>query len=428
VRVLVSAYACEPGKGSEPGIGWNWVCQIARFHEVWAITRANNQDPIESALARNPIPNIHFSYYDLPRWCSFWKKERRGIHLYYYLWQLGAYFLARKLHREVNFDLVHHVTFVNYWMPGFLALLPIPFIWGPVGGGESAPRPFWRSYSLRGKVYELLRDLARRWGELDPFVGLTARRAAVGLATTHQTEERLRVLGCRNVCVFSQVGLPQDEIRRLTAFPFRQSNPFRLISAGDLLHLKGFELGLRAFARFQSQFPAAEYWIIGDGPERKRLEMLALKLHIADKVMFTGAILREEVLEKLAECNVLLHPALHESGGWVTLEAMAAGRPVICLDLGGSAEIVTSETGIKVPAVSPDQAVGDLVAAMSQLAQDPTLCARLGCAGRQRVQERFNWDKKGTCMIELYQRLLSNGTPLDINALAHPNPSPRSAA
>ena len=404
MRVLLSAYACEPEKGSEPAVGWNWVRQIARFHEVWVITRANNQEPIEKALASSPLPNAHWVYFDLPCRMRFWKKGERGLHPYYYLWQLGACFVARKLHRMVGFDLVHHVTFVNYWMPSFLVLLPIPFVWGPVGGGESAPRAFWRSFSFRGKVFELLRDLARRLGEFDPFVRLSARRATPGLATTYQTKERLRALGSRSASVFSQVGLPEEDICKLGAIPFRQSAPFRLISMGNLLHWKGFELGLRAFGLFSQQFPTSEYWVVGDGPERKRLERVARRLGIGERVTFWGALPRSEAMEKLSESDVLVHPSLHDSGGWVCLEAMAAGRPVICLDLGGPALQVTEDVGIKVPAISPGSVVDDLAEAY-RLASDPELRARLSVGARKRVQEHFNWDKKGLLMREVYESL-----------------------
>ena len=403
MRVLISAYACSPGQGSEPGVGWNWVCQISRFHEVWVITRANNREPIEAALAKQPLENVHWIYFDLPRWARFWKKRRRGIHLYYYLWQLGAFFVVRKLHRQIRFDLTHHVTFVNYWMPSFLPLLPAPFVWGPVGGGESAPRSFWYSLSLRGKTYEILRDLVRSLAELDPFVRLIARRAAWALSTTEDTKRRLEALGCRSVLVHSGVGLPENEICRLNTSPMRQSMPFRVVSIGNLRHFKGFELGLKAFAQFHSQFPASEYWIIGEGPERKRLRRWAERLGVAENVTFWGAMPRSQVLGQLSECDALLHPSLHDSGGWVCLEAMAAGRPVICLDLGGPAVQVTEENGIKIPAVSPEQVITDLAAAMSQLARDAARRHRLGTAGRQRVAEHFGWNRKGDFLKQIYQ-------------------------
>jgi glycosyltransferase involved in cell wall biosynthesis len=384
-------------------VGWNWVRQAARFHEVWVMTRANNRGSIEAALAKEPLLNAHWVYFDLPRWARFWKRGERGVHAYYYIWQLGAYLVARKLHRAISFELVHHATFVNYWMPSFMALLPAPFVWGPVGGGESAPRAFWRSYSLRGKLYETLRDLARVLGELDPFVRLTARRAAVGIATTEQTAVRLRGLGCRNVKVLSQVGLPREEVGGPGSLPVRQTNPFRLVSIGNLLALKGFELGLGGFARFHSRFPEAEYWIIGDGPERKRLAKVAGELGVASSVIFWGSIPRWQVLKKLEECDALVHPSLHDSGGWVCIEAMAAGRPVVCLDLGGPALQVTEETGIKVPAVSPEQVVRDLSAALIRLREDTALRARLGQASRIRVREHLSLDRKGEVLADLYK-------------------------
>lgn len=379
---------------------------MARHHEIWVITRANNQKSIEKALELKPVPNIHWVYFDLPQWARFWKKGERGLHLYYSLWQIAAYFVIRKLHRKVGFELAHHVTFVNYWIPSFLAFLPIPFIWGPVGGGESAPRSFWDSFSLRGKAYELLRDSIRSLAKLNPLVRLAARKAAVGLATTNQTEDRLRALGCRQTSVFSEAGIPRLDMERLAALPIRVGGPVRFLSLGRLLHWKGFELSIRAFARFARHCPTSEYWIAGDGPERARLEKLVQDLRLAGKVRFWGLIPRSEVLRQLEQCDVLVHPSLHDSGGWVCLEAMAAGRPVVCLDLAGPALQVTGDTGVKVQAISPEQVSNDLAKAFLQLASDPALRLRLGLSGKKRVEEYFNWDKKGDFMANLYESLL----------------------
>ncbi len=404
-KVLISAYSCSPGEGSEPGIGWNQVQQVARSHEVWVVTRSNNRKGINDALALDPLPNVHWIYLDLPRWASFWKKGMRGMRTYYHCWQFGAYLKARELHRQVHFDLAHHVTFVNYWMPIFLPLLPVPFVWGPVGGGESAPRDLRRALSLRGRVYETIRDCARKLGEINPLVRLTARRAALALATTGETEERLRALGCRNTSVLPAVGLPAGELEKLAAIPTPSGETFRVVSLGRLLYWKGFDLGLRAFALFHRGYPDSEYLIVGDGPERDRLERLAQSLGIGDTVIFCGAVSREQVLERWAQGNVLLFPTLHDSGGWVSLEAMAAGRPVVCLDLGGPGLQVTPDTGIKVKPAAPEQVVEELARALRILVNDRTRCAEMGQAGRARVHEYFNWDKKGTLMDAAYKSL-----------------------
>lgn len=407
LRILVSAYACEPGKGSEPGIGWNQVRQTARFHEVWVITRSNNRPAIEKALALDPMANVHWIYCDLPHWLSVWKKGMRGARLYYYFWQINAFRLARKHHRQLKFDIVHHVTFGNYWQPTFLHFLSAPFIWGPVAGGESAPPNFLRSFGLRGSIYEILRSCARRLGELDPFVRRAGRRASMAIATTEQTANRLRRLGCTNVSVLCGIGMPGQELDELRAIPYRNAMPFRALSIGRLLHWKGVEFALRAFGRFHAKFPEAEYWLVGEGPERESLEELTRELGLEKVVSFLGQLPRVEALAKYLDCDVLLFPSFHDSGGWVCLEAMAAGRPVVCLDLGGPGLQVTPDTGIKVSAVTPEQVVADLSTALERLAADADYCQRLGANGRLRVERNFSWERKGEHIAALYTHLAS---------------------
>lgn len=415
LKVLISAYACEPDKGSEAAVGWNWVLQISRFHEVWVITRANNQERIEKAAATKPLPNVHWVYFDLPPWARFWKKGERGLRLYYYLWQIGAYFVARKLHRKVAFNVLHHVTFGQYWTPPFPALLPIPFIWGPVGGGESAPRSFKSDFSSIGRRFESLRDFRRTLASIDPLLRLIASRSRFAIATTEETAGRLRQLGAKKVIVHPQFGMTEDESCYFAALPSPHTKPFRVISMGRNLHWKGFHLSLRAFAKFLASYPDAEYWITGQGPESHNLQALALDLGIEDKVVFWGKLATlKEAYAKLAESDLLVHPALHEAFGNVCLEAMAAGRPVVCLDLGGPALQVTEDTGIKVRAASPEQVVSDLAAAMTRLARDPGLCIRLGIAARQRVQEHFDWTGKGDWLSQLYRRVLDNAPPYPV--------------
>ena len=343
-------------------------------------------------------------------WPDFWKRGPRAVLPYYYLWQIGAYFLGRRLHREVDFDIVHHATFGQYWVPSFLSFLPVPFIWGPVGGGESAPRSFWKSFSVYGKTYELARDFARWAGEMDPFVRSTARRASLALASTLDSERRLRSLGCKQTRVYPVSALSAQDLMHLRNFPIRaEQELFRVLSVGRLLHWKGFELSLRAFARFHQTLPQSEYWIIGDGPERKRLEKLAHQLGVAEDITFWGALSRPEVLNKLVACDALLHPTLHDSGGFVPLEAMGAGRPVICLDIGGSALEVTDRVGFRVPAHSPNQVVTDIAEKLSFLSEHPEYRRDVAQQARDHVACNFQWTRNGDEMLGIYQKALSEG-------------------
>lgn len=403
MKVLLSAYACEPGRGTEPGVGWNTAWEMSKYHEVWVLTRPDDgKEAIEAELKLHPNPNLHFIYFTLPIFGSLWKQGGSITFLiHYYFWQIQAYFVARRLHEVIGFDISHHVTFVKYSAPSFLALLPIPFIFGPVGGAESAPNTFSKNFRWKGKIHEFLRGLSQWFGERDPFTRMTVRRSVLSWATTPETAERLVEMGAIRVEVLSQVGLLTEEIIRMEQLPVSDCAQLRFISIGRLLHWKGFDLGLRAFAH--AGLPQeAQYWLIGSGSEQEYLQQLVINLDIVDRVKFLAEMPRHKLFVHLKNCTALVHPSLHESGGFVCLEAMAAGIPVICMDLGGPAVQVTEKTGFKVAATDPDRAVQGLAAAMMRLANEPELKLAMGQAGQQRVQEFYNWESRGHQICQLY--------------------------
>lgn len=405
-RVLLSAYSCQPNRGSEPGVGWQTACEIAEHHDVWVLTRTQNRAAIEAEDPRSLPPGLNVVYHSLwslPEGIHF-DKNKLTIELHYYTWQVSAYFKARRLHRDVGFDLVNHVTYVRYWMPSLMALLPIPFVMGPVGGAESAPSIFWDDLDPYAGRFEKLRDAVRWIGEHDPLVRRSVRGSDVALANTPQTADRLRHLGAPCVDILGECGLRRSEVDHLGGLEAPPERPIRFVSLGRLLHWKGFHLGLRAFAH--ADLEQAVYWLVGDGPWREQLEAEAGALGIADRVHFWGRLPRPDAMKKLAASHVFVHPSLHDSGGWVCLEAMAARRPVLCLDIGGPAHQVTSQTGIKVPPHSPVQVVRELAEAMDALASDPERRARMGAAGHERVLNRFLWEHKTEALLNVYESVM----------------------
>jgi glycosyltransferase involved in cell wall biosynthesis len=82
---------------------------------------------------------------------------------------------------------------------------------------------------------------------------------------------------------------------------------------------------------------------------------------------------------------------------------MAAGKPVVCLDMGGPALHVTDECGIKIPPHSPGQAVRDAASALRALYSNAEARARMGAAARRRAQEMYCWDRLGDELMQIYQ-------------------------
>jgi glycosyltransferase involved in cell wall biosynthesis len=407
LKVLLSAYACAPNRGSEPSIGWHVATEIARHHETWVLTSSENEVAIRGAMLEGAAAGTpRFIFVEPFGWKLDLATRRRPIpvvaNLHYYAWQAIAFAKARSLHERLRFDIVHHVTFGRYYSPSLLSLLSPPFIWGPVGGGESAPLSFWWGLGPRGVAYETFRTLARSLGERDPFVRTTARRSAVATATTSETASRLRRLGVRNVGLLSAVGVSEDDLRRGRLSPQTPvgGSPF-FLAVARLVPWKGIHLALRAFAL--AALGDVTFRIVGAGGDRLRLQRLSRKLGIEDRVEFTGELPRIEVRSLLLSCLALVHPSLHDSGGSACLEAMAAGKPVICLAIGGPATQVTNETGFAIPAIHPRQSIRRLADALTRVATDEALRATLGNDAQRRARDVFGWGVRGRTLSRLYE-------------------------
>ena len=329
VRILAIAYACEPGKGSEPGAGWIWSRMLARVGETWVITRRNNRSAIEEGL-RNLSLDVspRFVYVDLPEWARFWKRGQRGIRLYYMLWQIAALRRAHQLVGQLDFDLVWHLTLANAWLGSTGSLLRRPFVYGPVAAGPGMPWRLVPALGIWGTLYESLREVAEAAGRyVNPLARISWRRARLILA---QNEETRRWLPSRHR---SKVALfPNTVLEDLPTVVRRQSQPPTALFAARLMPSKGGVLAIRA----ATHLPEWRLLIAGRGPDEARLRRLARRLGVEDRVNFLGWLPRTELFRLMnEEADVFLYPSIREAAGWVVAEAIACDLPVVCLNRGG---------------------------------------------------------------------------------------------
>lgn len=387
MRILAAAFACEPLTGSEPAVGWGWITALtAAGHEVVAITRTNNRALIEAELALRPQPGLSFVYHDLPDWVLRLKRMTGGLGLraYYLLWCRQARRLARGLVAEGGIDLCHHVTFAHCWTPSPLAGLGIPFLWGPVGGAEPCPPAFWPGLGWRGAAYEATRAMLRGAASFNPALRRSAATVPLAVAATPETARWMTSVGCRQTHVASQVGLDAAIVERLAAFsrPAPDAHAqWRFLVLGDLLPHKGVHLILAALRNLPGNWSLD---IVGDGPERGRLEGMAQAEPLRGRVRFQGHLPRVRALDTMRPAHLLLVSALHDSGGFAVAEALAAGVPVLCLDRGGP-PLLAGPAGIAVPAPNPDAAIDGMAAALRGLMADPSTWPTLSDAARRRA-------------------------------------------
>ncbi len=387
MKVLLSAYACEPDKGSEPGMGWHWALGIARLgHEVCILTRENNLPSLERALALHADLRIQVAGYDLQRWMRWWKKGGRGINVYYSLWQRGAYRAARRLARETPFDLVHHITFANFRQPSLMGRLGLPLVLGPLGGGEATPPLLLWSFPFRGITVDSIRLLLNLFARLNPAVRQSFRQAAVILSKTRETLAYVPPAYRAKCLMMQDVGT--EEALILSEQPASPPTP-RFLFVGNLLYLKGIHLALQALARMHRDFPGATLTIAGDGRDRKWLQKMADRLGVAHAVDWRGWVPREQALSMYREHTAFLFPSLHDSGGTVVMEALSQGLPVICLDCGGPGAMLPPSCGFKIEVEGRgrEEVVDGLADAMRKLAVNPELRAEMSSRALKAARE-----------------------------------------
>jgi len=404
MRVLISAYACEPGKGSEPEVGWQWALQMARFHEVTVLTRSNNQPAIEAGLAplrgKQPLPT--FIYHDESRFLRRIKKWPGFTQLYYIIWQSSARELVVRLHKACPFDLLHHVTFAGFRYPAAIWGHGVPCIWGPIGGIESVPiqlLPLSHPISLSIEIARTVHNLI----QASPFQILPQRAAAstVVLASTPEMHRVLQRHGFKAL-LKPTIGL---HVQNLPALPaFAPKGALKLLFVGKIITLKGVDLALRAAAASGTD---ATITLLGDGNYLSAARRLAARLGLGDRARFSGRPSREEVLKLYPQFDAFIFPSVHDTGGYAVIEAMSRGLPVICVDYGGPGLAVRENCGSKIPLGSRSAMVQGLAKAIRFYDHDRNKILEHGKAAQQTIINEYDWNRKGEHMNQIYQQAMA---------------------
>ena len=174
-----------------------------------------------------------------------------------------------------------------------------------------------------------------------------------------------------------------------------------VLSVGNLIPIKGYEVLIRAIAAIAPEFPSVALEIVGDGPEQGRLQALAQRLQVSDRVRFLGRQSRPQVALTMRGCTVFALPSRYEGLGCVYLEAMSAGRPVIGCRGQGIAEII--QHGTNGFLVGPDNE-RELSLALSMLLRDEERRRNLGTVARRTILEGFTLADQAERLARIYRK------------------------
>lgn len=403
--ILVSAYGCEPLKGSEPGVGWNWVLQMAKYNKLHIITRANNQKVIEEYLPLEIKNNITFHYYDTPNFIKQLKNKAKGLYCYYFFWQIGILSLAKRIIKNNHIDYIMHLTFGSMWMPTFLPFLKTPFIWGPVGGAEAVPTTFLKMLPLKERIIQYSRKILNATTLFNPLVVIPSWKAKIIIVRTPDSKNAIPRIFQKKVKIYIETAM-ENNIFSFKKIQHNESQ-IRLIVSGRLVPFKNIKTAVKALKYIQNINNIA-FKIIGSGPDYTSIQKMIKDFNLSN-VEIVESLPRMSVLEELQKSDIYVFPSLREGGSWALMEAMAIGLPVICLNWSGMRITTNDSCAIRLPVTDPEQMPKDMADAIIKLVKNPELRKQMGENGRKRIQTVFNWEAKGKFMEELFAELDKHG-------------------
>ncbi|WP_170148267.1 glycosyltransferase family 4 protein [Meiothermus hypogaeus] len=378
---------------------------MSRHCEVWVITYPRYRSNIERYLEANPNPNLHFYYASPPKAIDPWNPEKGtgNIRLHYLLWLGEMFKVAKKLHREVGFDLSHFVSWNTVSAPPPLWKLPIPFIWGSVGGGQMAPFAY-RRYFTTNAWEEALRSLRVLALPLLPPVRQAVRRTSLILATNAETQSLLRRAGARQIEMFNVSGLPDSYVP--SEPPAHPPQPtMTLLWAGRLESMKAPLLMLQIMQQV-ADLPV-RLLVAGDGPLRPMCEAKAKEFGIEHKVQFLGRVNWHQMKELYRSVDAFLFTSLRDSFGSVNLEAMSQALPLIAFDHQGVGYFVPPEAAIKIPVTTPEKDIRAFAEGIRKLYHNPELRQRMGRVAWEYARSEME-SVRTLRMLELYRKVLKS--------------------
>ncbi len=407
-RVLLVAHHCNPEWGSEPLIGWRWASYLDQVADIELITHVRNQAAIERAgvlRCKVHYVNTETLAARIDRWNTrLWRRSspvnRLALEA---LAQLAFDRDARRIARgriaAGMIDVIHRVSPISPRFPTRLGTLGVPMVLGPINGGMTTMPGFGEVRRREREGFLCVRSLARL---LDPFQRTFASASKI-LVATEGTREALPSTYRSCAITLSENAV---DLAAFTPNFIRGGPQLRALYLGRLLPYKGVDTALRALAQVRNTANVT-LDIVGDGPDRVRLEALTQSLKLEGRVVFHGAVPVTEVPPRMQACDVYVFPSVRESGGSTVMEAMAAGKPVIVANHGGPAETVTPDSGFALDADSPSALVSALAQTLHSLAHDEERRSLMGRSARRHVEERYTWSKKVACVLRYYDEVRS---------------------
>lgn len=404
MNILYLAFACNPYTGSEAQCGWSWVIGMRNFAQVSLVTRMENKKDIQRYLQENDIKNIKVYYCDIPTSLNIYYKTHKAYHMYYLIWQQIAYPFVKKLHKTEKFDIIHHITLGDFRYLGPYWKLGAKVVFGPVGGAQLTPEVF-APYIENEIKNENIRKWINSQVVKTHYYKKTLNNTSLVLAANKETQDFLRsCMKNPDRCeLLTENGVQSDKLK---GYSLKEvSGTTTLLWSGRMVTRKGLDFLLDAIQLVDTGKPF-QLILVGDGPEKRKLEEKTRVLGLNDKVVFVGKVSYETMQEYYKKADIFVFPSLRETTGTVLFEAMSNGLPVISFNQNGAKLLIDDNCGILVRVDCDLQNVlKEFAYAIENLIEHSDQRIKMGKNAYKKIATQYVWENKCRLFFKHYEQI-----------------------
>jgi len=413
LKILINAYACSPGMGSEPGMAWNWCVNLAKYCELYIITEGEFRNKIEIALPNlSQGSNMHFYYLPIGgdndkrsekirKRC--WNQGDWRFYIDYAKWQRQALIKAKEIVSSCHINVIHQLNMIGFREPGLLWQIEnIPYIWGPTNAKEAFPVSYLQGAPLRSKMFIYLKNTITKYQlQYGRRVRSAVKTAAIVVAASTDSAKSINKYLNVNPIIINESGCNivggSDDVKK-------NNDAFNLLWVGRFIFTKQLILALMSLAI--TRIDKIQLHIVGGTvEEERRFKWKAQEMEIEKLCVWHGKVSHDRVLELMRQSDLFFFTSISEGTPHVILEAFNNNLPVLCFNTCGQGDCVTDEVGIKIPLTNPQQSVKDFAEKIKYLYHHREVLERMSQNCRKRAEE-LSWENKAKQMVELYEKVV----------------------
>ena len=410
LKVLINAYACSPGIGSEPGMAWNWVKNLAKFCELYIITEGEFRERIEAVVPTlEQGGNMHFYYNpvsdEIRKMC--WNQGDWRFYKYYRQWQWKTYLMAKDICETEKIDVLHQLNMIGFREPGYLWKLSkengVPFVWGPIGGLKQFPTAYLKGSGLKMQLFMRLKNFLNIWQlKHEKRVDEALKTAKLLISSIPDSYRALKKYKGLESMVIPETGCFLSDDISTDRF---DDEEFHIMWVGKFDFRKQLPLALQAVALAKNPKLKLDVYGCGFVGQVEMAKRMGEELGISQQVIWHGNQKNDVIMEAMRKAQLFFFTSVNEDTSTVVLEAVSNRLPVVCFNACGMSAVIDDSVGRKIALSHPSQSAHDFARILNELESNRALLKHLSENCKQRQMD-LSWEVKARMVVEEYEKII----------------------